>query len=150
MPLYEYQCTECGKRTEVLQRFEDAPLAVCPACGGAVKKMVSSPSFQFKGSGWYVTDYAKKGGADAGRESGGSDQAGGSDGGAAGEPVESSATKPSPASDRSDRAGAGGADSGSAASSKSGAGSEAKTDAGSKSAAKPAAKPAAAGTGSGS
>src|SRR5260370_37445990 len=62
MPLYEYQCTECGKKTEVLQRFADAPLAACPACGGAVRKLVSSPAFQFKGSGWYVTDYARKGG----------------------------------------------------------------------------------------
>jgi putative FmdB family regulatory protein len=59
MPLYEYQCTACAQRTEVLQRFDDAPLAACPACGGAVKKLVSSPAFQFKGSGWYVTDYAR-------------------------------------------------------------------------------------------
>ena len=64
MPLYEYQCLTCGKRTEVLQRFEDAPLAACPACGGEVKKLISSPAFQFKGTGWYATDYAgKKGGA---------------------------------------------------------------------------------------
>jgi putative FmdB family regulatory protein len=63
MPLYEYQCLNCGKKTEVIQRFEDAPLAACPACGGEVKKLVSSPAFQFKGTGWYVTDYAgKKGG----------------------------------------------------------------------------------------
>ncbi|HYL05070.1 MAG TPA: FmdB family zinc ribbon protein, partial [Thermoanaerobaculia bacterium] len=74
MPLYEYQCTECGKKTEVLQRFADAPLAACPACGGAVKKMVSSPAFQFKGSGWYVTDYARKGGPGASGEAGGSDK----------------------------------------------------------------------------
>src|SRR5258707_13642078 len=65
MPLYEYQCAGCGKRTEVLQRFDDAPPAACPACGGAVKKLVSSPAFQFKGSGWYVTDYARKGGGAA-------------------------------------------------------------------------------------
>jgi len=64
MPLYEYQCLTCGKRTEVLRRFEDPPLAACPACGGEVKKLISSPAFQFKGTGWYVTDYAaKKGGA---------------------------------------------------------------------------------------
>lgn len=63
MPLYEYQCLNCGKKTEVIQRFEDAPLAACPACGGEVKKLISSPAFQFKGTGWYVTDYAgKKGG----------------------------------------------------------------------------------------
>jgi len=63
MPLYEYECLACGKRTEVLQRFEDAPLAACPKCGGEVKKLISSPAVQFKGTGWYVTDYAgKKGG----------------------------------------------------------------------------------------
>lgn len=63
MPLYEYQCLNCGKRTEVLQRLADAPLATCPECGGEVKKLISSPAFQFKGSGWYVTDYGgKKGG----------------------------------------------------------------------------------------
>jgi putative FmdB family regulatory protein len=63
MPIYEYECLSCGKRTEVLQRMSDAPIAACPACGGEVKKLISSPSFQFKGSGWYVTDYGgKKGG----------------------------------------------------------------------------------------
>ena len=63
MPLYEYECLKCGKRTELLQRFEDAPLAACPKCGGEVKKLFSAPAVQFKGSGWYVTDYAgKKGG----------------------------------------------------------------------------------------
>jgi putative FmdB family regulatory protein len=63
MPLYEYQCLSCGKRTEVLQRMDDAPLAACPQCGGEVKKLLSAPAVQFKGSGWYVTDYAgKKGG----------------------------------------------------------------------------------------
>ncbi|HEY7214771.1 MAG TPA: FmdB family zinc ribbon protein, partial [Thermoanaerobaculia bacterium] len=60
MPLYEYQCLQCGKRTEVLQRLDEAPLAACPQCGGEVKKLISSPAFQFKGSGWYVTDYAGK------------------------------------------------------------------------------------------
>ncbi len=63
MPIYEYECLQCGKRTEILQRLAEAPLAVCPACGGTVKKLISSPAFQFKGSGWYATDYAaKKGG----------------------------------------------------------------------------------------
>lgn len=60
MPIYEYQCQSCGKRTEVLQRFDEAPLAACPQCGGEVKKLVSAPAVQFKGSGWYVTDYAGK------------------------------------------------------------------------------------------
>jgi putative FmdB family regulatory protein len=61
MPLYEYECRSCGKRTEVLQRFADAPLAACPHCGGEVKKLFSAPAVQFKGTGWYVTDYAGKG-----------------------------------------------------------------------------------------
>jgi putative FmdB family regulatory protein len=63
MPLYEYQCQACGKKTELLQKMNDAPLAVCPECGGAVKKLFSSPAVQFKGTGWYVTDYKKGGGS---------------------------------------------------------------------------------------
>ena len=59
MPIYEYECLKCGKRTESLQRMSDPPLAVCPECGGEVKKLISSPAFQFKGTGWYVTDYAR-------------------------------------------------------------------------------------------
>ncbi|HKI03499.1 MAG TPA: zinc ribbon domain-containing protein [Thermoanaerobaculia bacterium] len=69
MPLYEYECLTCGKRTERLQRFADAPLAACPSCGGEVKKLISSPAFQFKGTGWYATDYAKKGGGGSGAKS---------------------------------------------------------------------------------
>ena len=66
MPIYEYQCLSCGKKTEVLQRMADAPLAACPTCGGEVKKLISAPSFQLKGSGWYATDYgSKKGGGGA-------------------------------------------------------------------------------------
>lgn len=61
MPLYEYECQKCGKRTEALQRFDDPPLTACPACGGDLKKLLSAPAVQFKGSGWYVTDYAGKG-----------------------------------------------------------------------------------------
>ena len=61
MPIYEYECTECAHRTEVLQRMADAPLSACPECGGAVKRLISAPAFQFKGTGWYVTDYARKG-----------------------------------------------------------------------------------------
>ena len=61
MPLYEYQCQACGRRFERIQKFSDPPVDVCPTCGGAVDKLVSSPAFQFKGSGWYVTDYARKG-----------------------------------------------------------------------------------------
>jgi putative FmdB family regulatory protein len=59
VPLYEYQCARCG-RFEQIQKFSDPPLGACPACGGEVQKLLSAPSFQFKGSGWYVTDYARK------------------------------------------------------------------------------------------
>jgi len=61
MPLYEYQCEKCAHRFEVIQKFSDAPIDVCPKCGGPVAKLLSSPAIQFKGSGWYITDYAKKG-----------------------------------------------------------------------------------------
>jgi len=60
MPLYEYECTVCGERTELIQRLSDPPLSECPVCGKPVKKLLSAPSFKFKGSGWYVTDYARK------------------------------------------------------------------------------------------
>lgn len=61
MPLYEYRCESCEHQFEVIQKFSDAPIAVCPKCGaGPVAKLFSSPAFQFKGSGWYITDYARK------------------------------------------------------------------------------------------
>lgn len=59
MPLYEYQCEKCG-RFERIVKFSDPPLAACPTCGGPVAKLFSSPAIQFKGSGFYITDYAKK------------------------------------------------------------------------------------------
>jgi putative FmdB family regulatory protein len=61
MPLYEYQCAKCGKVFEVRQKFSDEPLTVHEDCGGDVTKLLSAPAFQFKGSGWYITDYAKSG-----------------------------------------------------------------------------------------
>ena len=61
MPLYEYQCDVCGHRFEVIQKFSDAAIEICPQCGGQVHKLPSAPAIQFKGAGWYVTDYAKKG-----------------------------------------------------------------------------------------
>jgi len=62
MPLYEYECDACGQRFEVIRKFSDPPLEVCTLCGkGPVIRQVSSPAFQFKGTGWYITDYAKKG-----------------------------------------------------------------------------------------
>ena len=60
MPIYEYQCENCGETTEVLQKFSDAPLSECPNCRGTVSKLMSMNSFQLKGNGWYVTDYAGK------------------------------------------------------------------------------------------
>jgi putative FmdB family regulatory protein len=63
MPLYEYQCEKCGHRFEKIQKFSDKPVKKCPECGGKVEQVISAPAVQFKGSGWYVTDYAKKSGA---------------------------------------------------------------------------------------
>jgi putative FmdB family regulatory protein len=60
MPLYEYQCDECGHTFEKIQKFSDPLEEQCPKCGGPVRKLMSSPAIQFKGSGWYITDYAKK------------------------------------------------------------------------------------------
>ena len=62
MPLYEYQCDACSNRFERIQKFSDPPVETCPSCGGAVRKLLSSPAIQFKGTGWYITDYAKKSG----------------------------------------------------------------------------------------
>jgi putative FmdB family regulatory protein len=67
MPLYEYQCESCNNRFERIQKFSDPPIETCPACGkGPVRKLLSSPAIQFKGSGWYITDYAKKSSSDGG------------------------------------------------------------------------------------
>jgi putative FmdB family regulatory protein len=60
MPLYEYECKKCGHRFEKIQKFSDKMVKKCPECGGQVEQMISAPAVQFKGSGWYVTDYAKK------------------------------------------------------------------------------------------
>jgi putative FmdB family regulatory protein len=61
MPLYEYECEACGHRFEVIQKYSDAPVETCPKCSGRVQKQLSSPAIQFKGSGWYITDYARAG-----------------------------------------------------------------------------------------
>jgi putative FmdB family regulatory protein len=60
MPLYEYQCKKCGHLFEKIQKFSDKLIKKCPECGGRVEQTISAPAVQFKGSGWYVTDYAKK------------------------------------------------------------------------------------------
>ena len=86
MPLYEYQCDQCG-RFELIRKFSDAPLETCPTCGKDVQKLLSSPAIQFKGSGWYITDYARK-------SSGGKPE-GKSEGKAEGKAESASATKES-------------------------------------------------------
>ena len=65
MPLYEYECNDCGHRFERIQKFSDPLVSTCPVCDGEVRKLLSSPAIQFKGTGWYVTDYAKKSSGDA-------------------------------------------------------------------------------------
>ena len=76
MPLYEYECKKCHHRFEKIQKFSDKMVKKCPQCGGPVEQMISAPAVQFKGSGWYVTDYAKKSssqGSAGGGESGSKD-----------------------------------------------------------------------------
>jgi len=68
MPLYEYKCKKCGEIFEVVQKVNDPPLKVCIKCGGPVSKMLSSPAIQFKGSGWYITDYARSNNQDQNKE----------------------------------------------------------------------------------
>jgi len=60
MPLYEYQCKKCGHTFEKIRKFSDPAIKKCPECGGTVEQLVSAPAVQFKGSGWYVTDYARR------------------------------------------------------------------------------------------
>src|SRR5437763_4122827 len=61
MPIYEYECGKCGKKFEIIQKMSDKPLKKHEGCGGALQKLISASGFQFKGTGWYVTDYARKG-----------------------------------------------------------------------------------------
>lgn len=70
MPLREYQCKKCKHRFEKIEKFSDKPLKKCPECGGPLEEVLSAPAVQFKGSGWYVTDYARKGGGTAAGSSG--------------------------------------------------------------------------------
>ena len=90
MPVYEYGCNACQSRIEVMQRFSDPPLTTCEQCGGPLKKLISNTSFVLKGSGWYITDYARK---DKGEASGDKES-----GGAGGDKKEG-AEKPASASD---------------------------------------------------
>jgi len=78
MPLYEYQCEACEHRFERIQKFSDPLVDTCPECAGKVRKLLSSPAFQFKGSGWYITDYARQD-KDKDKKGGDGNQAGSSD-----------------------------------------------------------------------
>lgn len=94
MPNYEYLCKKCGHRFEKIQKFSDRMLTKCPECGGKIEQVISAPAVQFKGSGWYVTDYAKKSSAlpasgsdsgakaDSGKDSGSSKDSASKDSGA--------------------------------------------------------------------
>ena len=73
MPLYEYECKKCHHRFEKIQKFSDRMVKKCPDCGGPVEQMISAPAVQFKGSGWYVTDYAKKSSAQSSSDGSGTD-----------------------------------------------------------------------------
>jgi putative FmdB family regulatory protein len=105
VPLYEYRCKACGHQFEKIQSFSAPEEKVCPVCGGEVEKLLSAPAVQFKGSGWYVTDYAAKGSSKAPAASGSSDgnkteskPAASSDGGASSSKSESSPASSAPAS----------------------------------------------------
>lgn len=93
MPLYEYQCKKCKHRFEKIQKFSDPPVKKCPECGGPVEQLLSAPAVQFKGSGWYVTDYAKKGASGSSSASSSSEKDGGT------KPAEKSDSKPDSKSD---------------------------------------------------
>jgi len=67
MPIYEYKCNSCGKKFEKIEKFSDPPLETHEECGGPVERLLSAPAFQFKGTGWYVTDYARANGGGAGK-----------------------------------------------------------------------------------
>jgi putative FmdB family regulatory protein len=69
MPNLEYLCKDCGHRFEQIRKFSDKQLRKCPECGGVIEQVISAPAVQFKGSGWYVTDYAKKGAGSSGSSS---------------------------------------------------------------------------------
>ena len=88
MPLYEYECTKCHRRTEKIESVSGPHLKKCPHCGGKVEQLLAAPAIQFKGSGWYVTDYA-------GKKSGGGDNAPAKEGGSSETAAKDSAAKDS-------------------------------------------------------
>jgi len=94
LPLYEYQCDKDG-RFEVIRKFSDPALKKCPQCGGPIQKLLSAPAIQFKGTGWYVTDYAKKTGGDGSKGEGSgkeSSKEGGKEGGKEGKEASASSS----------------------------------------------------------
>jgi len=90
LPLYEYRCGKCGAQVEKIQKFSDPPLETCEKCGGKLERLLSPPAFQFKGSGWYVTDYGRKGTAAT---------AGTGEGAGAGKPETTSGSEPKKAAE---------------------------------------------------
>jgi putative FmdB family regulatory protein len=107
MPLYEYKCKKCNEVFEVLQRFSDAPVKVHEGCGGKVVRLLTAPTFQFKGSGFYITDYANKHSSSPSHESNGSDGANGNGASKPATPAPPSAagasSKPAPSASTSDK-----------------------------------------------
>lgn len=95
MPLYEYKCRACEHRFERIRKFSDPPLTECPSCGGKVEKLFSAPAFQFKGSGFYITDYTRK------SEGGGSTSEGGGSTSEGGGSTKEPSSSPSPDSSSS-------------------------------------------------
>ena len=102
MPLYEYQCEACGQRFEVIQKFSDPPAETCRVCGkGPVQRLISSPAIQFKGTGWYITDYAQKGkssGSDSTPSASKSESKSGDSSGSSSDSSSSSSSSSTPAS----------------------------------------------------
>ena len=97
MPIYEYECKQCGNRFERIQQFSDPLVKECPKCGGTVEQVLSAPAVQFKGSGWYVTDYARKSGGAAKTEK--KEAGASSDGDSAGKSTEKKTDKTEPKSE---------------------------------------------------
>jgi putative FmdB family regulatory protein len=102
MPLYEYECAN-GHRFELIRKFSDPPADTCPQCGATVRKLMSSPAIQFKGSGWYITDYAKKDSTATPKpDAAKGDGAGGSDAGAKTGDTPAAAPAPAPTTPKAD------------------------------------------------
>jgi putative FmdB family regulatory protein len=104
MPLYEYECKKCHHRFERIQKFSDPHVKKCPKCGGPIEQVISAPAVQFKGSGWYVTDYAKKSSTGSASSSSNGDSASGKDSKSKSE--DSSKSESSPKADASKSEGA--------------------------------------------